>query len=446
MSAFKAVWDGMTDDISATIRIGLDGYNLALPQGTGVATYGRNLAAAITELGYPVDLLFGVNIPRKVDDDLRESLFFGQLGADPPHRLSMRRRMRRWRVHPFAHDMIEIPVTGRTVASDGGDRLPTFERLFNRAELYDVCARHFRRYGKFMTVRMPNPPSIMHWTYPLPVRLAGARNIYTLHDLVPLRLPRASLEDKRYYDRLVRACIAQADHIVTVSEKSRADIIELMQADPEKVTNCYQASDMPALRDPGALPNRLHQLFDLEMKGYFLFFGAIEPKKNLGRIIQAYLEADIATPLVIVGAEAWHADRELKLLGTAHGRKLPGVDRIHRIDYVPRTLLTDLIYGAKASLFPALYEGFGLPALEVLGAGIPLLSSTTGALPEVVGDAALSVNPYDINAMVNAIRTLDIDAALRTRLATQGPPQAANFSRTAFANRIGQLYQKIIKR
>lgn len=436
----------MTDTFSGAMRIGLDGYNLAMPQGTGVATYGRNLAAAIAELGYPIDLLFGVNIPRKVTDDLRESLFFGQLGADPPHRLTMRRRMRRWRVHPFAHDMVEISVTGRTVASEGGHRLPPFDRLFNRAELYDVCARHFRRYGKFMTVRIPDPPAIMHWTYPLPVRLAGTRNIYTLHDLVPLRLPRASLEDKRYYDRLVRACIVQADHIVTVSDKSRADIIELMQADPERITNCYQASDMPALRDPGALPNRLHQLFDLEMKEYFLFFGAIEPKKNLGRVIQAYLEANIATPLVIVGAEAWHADRELKLLGTAHGRKLPGVDRIRRIDYVPRTLLTDLVYGAKACLFPALYEGFGLPALEALAAGVPLLSSTTGALPEVTGEAALAVDPYDIDAIVHAIRRLDTDDALRIRLGAEGPVQAGKFSLTAYAGRIGHLYHEIARR
>ena len=436
----------MTDTLSGAMRIGLDGYNLALPQGTGVATYGRNLAAAIAELGYPIDLLFGVNIPQKVNDDLRESLFFGQLGADPPHRLTMRRRIRRWRVHPFAHDMAEISVTGRTVALEGGHRLPPFDRLFNRAELYDVCARHFRRYGKFMTVRMPDPPAIMHWTYPLPVRLAGARNIYTLHDLVPLRLPRASLEDKRYYDRLVRACIAQADHIVTVSDKSRADIIELMQADPERITNCYQASDMPALRDPGALPNRLHQLFDLEMKEYFLFFGAIEPKKNLGRVIQAYLEANIATPLVIVGAEAWHADRELKLLGTAHGRKLPGVDRIRRIDYVPRTLLTDLVHGAKACLFPALYEGFGLPALEALAAGVPLLSSTTGALPEVTGEAALAIDPYDIDSIVHAIRRLDTDDALRIRLGAQGPVQAGKFSLTAYSGRIRHLYHEIARR
>lgn len=436
----------MTDHSASPIRIGLDGYNLALPQGTGVATYGRNLAAAINELGYPVDLVFGVNIPRKADVDLRESLFFGQLGADPPARLNLRKKIRRWRVHPFTHHMIEIPVTGRAVLEDAGDRLPRFDRLYNLSEIYDVCTRHFRRYGRFMTLRVPNPPAIMHWTYPLPLRLAGARNIYTLHDLVPLRLPRASLEDKRYYDTLTRACIERGDHIVTVSEKSRADIVELLGADPDRVTNCYQTSDMPALREPAALPGRLRRLFDLEMKGYFLFFGAIEPKKNLGRIIQAYLEADLETPLVIVGGEAWHADRELKLLGSAHGRQLPGVERIRRIDYVPRALLTDLLHGAKASLFPALYEGFGLPALETLAAGVPLLSSITGSLPEVTGDAALAVDPYDVDAIVGAIRRLDRDDALRDRLAAQGLIQAAKFTQSIFAERLRQLYQQIAER
>ncbi len=425
-------------------RIGMDGYNLALPQGTGVATYGRNLAGAIHRLGHPLDLVFGVSIPRKADPALRESLFFGQLGAGAPARVTWRRRMRRWRVHPFAHDLIEVPVTGRAIRGDAGaDGLPAFDRLFNLSEIFDVCARHFRRYGRFMTLRMPDPPAIMHWTYPLPLRLAGARNIYTLHDLVPLRLPQASLEDKRYYDKLVRACVARGDHVVTVSERSRADIVELLGADPMRVTNCCQSSDMPALRDPLALPARLRRLFDLEMHGYFLYFGAIEPKKNLGRVIQAYLETGTETPLVIVGAEAWHADRELRLLGAAHGRRLSGAERIRRIDHVPRALLTDLLHGARACLFPALYEGFGLPALEALGAGVPLLSSTTGALPEVAGDAAVAVDPYDVGAIGRAISRLDADEALRARLSTAGPDQAARFSGVIFAERVGQLYRVV---
>ena len=130
----------------------------------------------------------------------------------------------------------------------------------------------------------------------------------------------------------------------------------------------------------------------------------------------------------------------------AHGRKLPGVDRIRRIDYVPRILLTDLLHGAKACLFPALYEGFGLPALEALTAGVPLLSSTTGALPEVTGAAALSVDPYDINAIVDGIGRLDMDSDLRTRLCVQGPLRAQKFSLTSFADRIRQLYQDVGKR
>lgn len=433
----------MSVNPASGIRIGLDGYNLALPRGTGVATYGRNLAAAIDRLGHPIDMVFGVTIPRRVDPELRESLFFGQLGADAPDRISWRRRMRRWWVHPLAHDLISIPVNGRTIAQDASARLPRFDRLFNLSEIYDVCARHFRRYGRFMTVRMPDPPTIMHWTYPLPLRLHGAHNIYTLHDLVPLRLPHASLEDKRYYDRLVRACVAQGDHVVTVSDRSRDDILALLGAEPGRVTNCYQSSSLATLREPDALATRLRRLFDLERQGYFLFYGAIEPKKNVARLIQAYLEADIETPLVIVGADAWHADRELKLLGTTHGGRLPGTDRIRRIEHLPRALLTDLVHGAKACLFPALYEGFGLPALEAMAAGVPLLASTTGALPEITGDAAVSVDPYDVDAIVAGIRDLEMNATLRISLSGRGRTRAALFTQAAFAERIGQLYRTI---
>ena len=96
--------------------------------------------------------------------------------------------------------------------------------------------------------------------------------------------------------------------------------------------------------------------------------------------------------------------------------------------------------------FPALYEGFGLPALEALAAGVPLLSSTTGALPEVTGEAALAIDPYDIDAIVHAIRRLDTDDALRIRLGAQGPVQAGKFSLTAYSGRIRHLYHEIARR
>ncbi len=425
-------------------RIGIDGYNLALSRGTGVATYGRNLAAVVSGLGHPLDLLFGLNIPRKVRADLRETLFFGRLGDPAPQRLTWRRAVRRATVMPWAHDMIEVPIGGHVVAREVEDRLPSFDRLFNLSEVFDICARHFRRYGRFLTLRMPSPPAIMHWTYPLPIKLAGAKNIYTLHDLVPLRLPFASLEDKRYYDALVRACTREAAHIVTVSETSRNDIITLLGADPARVTNTGQSSAMPAARDPEGLPGRLERLFDLPYQRYLLFFGAIEPKKNVGRLIQAYLEADVDTPLVLVGPEAWQADQELRLLGTAHGISLPAVRRIRRIEYLPRAMLGDVVRGARAVLFPSLYEGFGLPVLETMSAGVPVLASRTGSLPEVVGDAGLLVDPYDVDALVAGIRAIDGDESLRARLIAAGPQQADRFSFERFRDGMNLVYQSVL--
>jgi len=431
-------------DESERPRIGIDGYNLALPSGTGVATYGRSLAAVVRDLGHPLDLLFGLNIPRKVRSDLRETLFFGKLGDPAPQRMTWRRAVRRATVLPFGHDMIEVPIGGRVIAREVQERLPSFDRLFNLSEIFEICARHFRRYGRFMTLRMETPPAVMHWTYPLPIRLAGARNIYTLHDLVPLRLPFASLEDKRYYDDLVRACVREAAHIVTVSDTSRNDILSLLDVDPARVTNTGQSSVMPGVRDPEGLPDRLERLFDLGYQRYLLFFGAIEPKKNVGRLIQAYLEADVATPLVLVGPEAWQADRELRLLNKAHGIALPAAHRIRRIEYLPRPMLADVVRGARAVLFPSLYEGFGLPVLEAMSSGVPVIASRTGSLPEVVGEAGLLVDPYDIDALVNAIRAIDRDETLRARLAVEGPRQAERFSFGRFRTAMNLVYQSVL--
>lgn len=422
-------------------RIGIDGYNLALAKGTGVATYGRNLAETVRAMGHPVDLVFSLNIPRRIDPDLRETVFFGRLSDPVPQRLTWRRRLRRLTMLPRPHDLIEVPVTGRVIADSVAGRLPGFDRLFNLSEVFDMSARHFRRFGRFVRLRMPDPPAIMHWTYPLPIVLEGARNIYTLHDLVPLRLPAASTEDKRFYDALVRAIVRDAAHVVTVSENSRRDIVDLLQADPARVTNAYQASTFAPPRDEAAFGGHLERLFDLKRDGFLLFFGAIEPKKNLGRLIEAYLEANLETPLVIVGGKGWHAENELRLLNGAHGIALPGAARIRRIDHLPRELLGDLIHGARAVVFPALYEGFGLPALEAMAAGTPLLASTTGALPEIVGDAALLVDPYDVRAITAALQRLDRDDALRARLAAAGPAQAARFSQARFGEALADIYR-----
>ena len=307
----------------------------------------------------------------------------------------------------------------------------------------------FKFSGRFATVQPQKHVDVAHFTYPLPVKVKGAKNIYTLHDLVPLRLPFTTLDDKKYYVKLCRAIADQADHIVTVSEASRRDIIEILGVEPDRVTNTYQSSQIPPnllARPVDEVHAELRGIFGLENDGYFLFFGAIEPKKNVGRLIEAYLGSGVNVPLIIVGAPGWSSDSQLRLLkslGSAGNKLLGTHPRIIQMEYLPLRLLVSLIRGAKATLFPSLYEGFGLPALESMQLGTPVLTSNSSAMPEIVGDAALQIDPYDVGAISNGIRELDRNPELRTRLSAAGVKQASRFSEENYQRRLTEMYERI---
>ena len=431
--------------------IGIDGYNLALPNGTGVATYGYMLAKTLQDAGHDVTGLFGVDAGTA--PVMREIMFYERLGQVPPTphlRRKRTRRILRSALRPFhVRCAVDVPHTARVETANLAERLPPFDRLVTSPDLFDVAHRHFRLYGRFLRLRVQAPPRIMHWTYPLPITLEGAANIYTFHDLVPLRLPYTTLDAKESYRALLAGCIAHGQHICTVSETSRADIASEFGVDPRRITNTYQASPLEigtsdATEDAAIVEN----VFGLPHRGYFLHFGAIEPKKNIGRLLEAYLSTGSAAPLVMTGSRGWRSEDELKLLvpeeeaETVHGRRM--AERVRRLEHLPRPLLTRLIRGARAVLFPSIHEGFGLPVLEAMQLGTPVLTSNVGALAEIAGDAALLVNPYDTGAIAEGIRTLDRDEALRARLATAGPVAAARFSISAYQTRLDAMYDHVL--
>jgi glycosyltransferase involved in cell wall biosynthesis len=192
-------------------------------------------------------------------------------------------------------------------------------------------------------------------------------------------------------------------------------------------------------------------MFELDPGNYYLFLGALEPKKNVGRLIDAYAASGTRRPLVIAGGQGWQNTADIERINDTRFSNyrltestISKVKRVRRISYLPLDQLVTLMRGARALLFPSLYEGFGLPVLEAMMLGTPTMTSNVASLPEVAEDAALLVDPRDISAMASAIRRLDNDTDLLGELSERGRIQAAKFSMANYETRLRGLYSQIL--
>ncbi|MBB4952235.1 glycosyltransferase involved in cell wall biosynthesis [Agrobacterium vitis] len=434
--------------VASTIMI--DGFNLGMPHGTGVATYARNLSYECHNLGFNTEILYGLQRARRNRSKLvTEVSFFDSEMPESPAARKIKTALRFF-PRPGGYRPFDVPMSGEVVTRPLRARLPYFDTIRNVSDLYGSAEYQYAITGQFQKVRNPGGAKVMHWTYPLPLRLQGARNIYTLHDLVPLRLPYTTLDRKGAYLKLVKQCVREGDRIATVSEASRADIIRMLDCPPENVVNTYQSVSFPehllTMQDD-EVRAKVEGIFGLQYKKYFMFFGAIEPKKNVGSIIEAFLSSGLDGQLAIVGPTGWKSEQELRFFNAisetgkkaATGGESPQ-QKLFRFEFVPLALLVALIKGAKATVFPSLSEGFGLPVLESMLLGTPVITSNIGATAEVAGDAALLVDPYDTRDIAAAIQKLDGDAALRETLSARGRERADYFSPERYRERLRSLY------
>ncbi len=432
----------------------IDGFNLALAKGSGISTYGRNLLENVRAIGYSTEVLYGPPGAQKSQNVLNEAMLVDAERA--PQRLSRKQKYRRWKrtlTSPIGRSPFAIIPSGEVIWPSRSGGMPAADKFWAAQDLYTLANRAFQAYGRFTPVSFPSSdatpaPDIMHWTAALPLQAKGMANIYTIHDLIPLRLPHTTLDDKASFMKLCADIVRRADHIAVVSETTRQDVIRLLGVDERRVTNTYQAVSIPSVlsdRPQSEIELELEGVFGLEWKGYFLHFGAIEPKKNLGRIVESYLASGSKSPLVIIGGRAWLDEGETALLAQVKRDGGPNADRIRQYEYMPFSMLVSLIRGAKATLFPSLYEGFGLPVLESMALSTAVLTSTGGALPEVAGEAALVVDPYDTRAIAKGIQALDDDADLRDNFERLGIAQAKRFSPDAYQQRLRDLYAKLAR-
>lgn len=431
-------------------RVCIDGFNLAKPKGSGIATYGRNLNVALRAMGLETQILHG-----PAGGIGRNNLLNQVTLNDAPEAAGPTGFLART-VGPYrallGRKAIRVVDTGEVSPSAATKRVTT-DATWATRDVFHAANRAYARTKQFTPVTMAgraDGPDVMHWTSPLPLKARGMPNVYTIHDLVPLRLPFTTLDNKRRFYFLCKKICRKADHIVTVSESARQDIIRAFKVDEDRITNTYQSVDLPPAllaRTDEAVAAEIEGIFGLGWRRYYLFFGAVEPKKNLGRVIEAYLASGVSDPLVIIGGDGWLTEFETKMLYsdivTVQSLKqnvIRRTDRIRRYDYLPLPSLVSLIRGAKATLFPSLYEGFGLPVLESMLLGTPVLTSSAGSLPEVAGDAALTVDPYDSLAIQKGIQALDSDDGLRAELAAKGRVQAAKFDVSAHSERLRGVY------
>jgi len=434
----------------------MDGFNLGLEKGTGVATYARNLSFSLRDLGAEVGVLYGGSFVSGMPDLLKEIAFFDSQGITLNRWQRYLKRMRKVFGLHF-NRAFQVPIQGAVVSDNFKSRLPHFDSIWNSPDLFVKASVQHDIFGVINRVRVSGRrPDLFHWTYPLPLHAPGVPNIYTLHDMVPLRLPFTTLDRKREYLRMLRWIARRADHIITVSEHSKRDIVDILGIPENRVTNTYQAVSIPdkyRLKPDEVVRREVEGTFGLRHKEYFLFFGSIEPKKNIGRMLEGYLGSSVETPLVVVGAQAWKSEQELRLLYEDHIRSLVQIGsetrvkrKVIQLEYAPFPLLVSLIRGAKAVLFPSLYEGFGLPILESMLLGTPVLTSKTSAVPEVAGEAALLVNPYDPREIAEGVRALDANPGLREELSAKGRVQAGRFTERAYGDRLAAVYREVLNR
>ncbi len=431
------------------IRILVDGFNLGLRQGTGVKTYCIGLVKALQSLGAEVNILYDVSLSiNNCSESIDNKTLFTKLNYQylnySAQLICLLKTLNNIPLdlqHLDSSKLLRSDIQ-RLINNDFGQM-----GILNIPLCYKFANFCFKRFKRSQTLILDRDIDIWHCTYPLPIEVRGAKKITTIHDLIPLRLPETTLDNKDFFYRLIQRSVETSDLIITVSENSKQDLIELFQCPESKIAVTYQTNTQKTnILSPQKISSLLIK-YQLSYQKYILFVGAIEPKKNLGRLIEAYTKVDTNFPLVVAGKKGWLWKQDLAKISTLFGNNREGQTtnkQVIVLDYVTAEDLKYLYQGAYCLVFPSLYEGFGLPPLEAMTFGCPVITSNVSSLPEVCGDAALYIDPYDTDGIADTIERLTSDRSLRENLSQAGKIRADLFSQENYIKRLSLAYQKVL--
>ena len=288
-----------------------------------------------------------------------------------------------------------------------------------------------------------NPVDVLHVQFTSPP-FSPCPVVVSIHDLSFEHLPETFKWRSRKQLRItVRRTARQASQVIALSEYARNDIVNTYQVSPERISVIPLSAGAhfrPIVNEEEL--QRVRQTYGIKGE-YMLSVGAIQPRKNLGRLVAAYARLRRAKPevklpkLVLAGKCGWLYDETFRAI-----KELELSEAVIVTGYVPENDLPALYSGAVCFIYPSYFEGFGLPPLEAMQCGVPVIAGDRTSLPEVVGDAGILVDPYDVDALAAALEKVVSDADLRSELSVKGLARAKLFEWRETARQTLAVYRK----
>lgn len=282
------------------------------------------------------------------------------------------------------------------------------------------------------------------FNYVIPPGVKG-KTVTIVHDMAHLACPETvRLKTKRWLDLTLEQSCRRADAIITVSEFSKQELMKYLHIPEEKIYVMYNGVDFELYR-PDYSEDQVREVrnkYHIE-KDYFLYLGTIEPRKNLTRLLKAYGKLAKENPdvpqLVLAGGKGWLCD---EIYATAEQLQLG--NKVLFTGYVGKSEGPVLMKGARAFLFPSIYEGFGMPAVEALACGTPVLAANAASLPEVLGEYAVYVDPLSVDDMTAGMKRILTDEVMIEKMKSIGPVYAKRYDWANSAKVASQIYQRLI--
>jgi len=375
------------------------------PQSSGVGFYVTNLVHALTELSATEDFQLSLAYQPRLKNWLRWDFSLPDAIATYPRT-----------------NILPIPVR--------------ISNLFLAASDRKLVTAYFDYYLR--------SPTIFHGTNFALFPGKNSRKLITIYDLTFIKYPHYADAVMKTYTQKIRQCLQQADAAIAISENTKKEIVEHFNFDPDRiyVTPLASRYHPKYLSEEQAAKIQPSLAYDFS-RPYILFVSTIEPRKNIINLVHAfnYLKERSKIPhnLVLIGQKGWNYQDIFGAIASS-----PWCEQIHHLDYLSSEAVALFYSQAAVFVYPSYYEGFGLPVLEAMTLGAPTIAANTASIPEVVGDAAILIDPNQPLDLAEAILKVLLDPQLQQELIHKGYQRAKLFSWQSTAQGTLQVYRNLV--